>query len=420
MERHWEHRLPPLVIFSFIAFVIGLSMIVPDEDWLSLLVYFVILGILARFLYKRGIEPVDPTFPPSLFLLAFILKLSGSAIRYWTGVDLYGGLADAVRYHEDGLYFAGFFRQFDFSVFDTIPQGTEGMSYLAGLLYTILPPNLPGSYFFFATLAFTGSIFYYRAFLTAFPKSDSNLFRFLIFFLPSVLFWPSSLGKDAWIFFSSSFVAYGLAQYIRQTRLSGLLVAGLGIFFVGIIRPPVAAIITLAAVMAYLVQGMRTAKQFVGGILLVGFGIFIYQFSTEYLISTKGLPEVSWAGLQEFYEYQQQQTHSGGSRFAPIVLLTLLGPVYAVVTVLFRPFVWEANNAQVLVTAFEGILWLGLFWYRRKAFLTRVRLITKDPWIAFLIVYSILMILSLTTIANFGLLARQRLMFLPFLWMLFA
>jgi hypothetical protein len=215
-------------------------------------------------------------------------------------------------------------------------------------------------------------------------------------------------------------VAYGLVQYIRQAQLSGLLVAGLGVFLVGVVRPPVAAMIMVAVAIAYLAQGMRTVKQFVGGVLLVGFGIFIYQFSTEYLLSTKGLPEVSWTGLQEFYAYQQQQTYSGGSRFAPVVLLTLFGPIYAVVTVLFRPFIWEANNSQVLVTAFEGILWLGLIWYHRRVFLAKIRLITKDPWIAFLVVYSIIMIFSLTTIANFGLLARQRLMFLPFLWMLFA
>ena len=34
------------------------------------------------------------------------------------------------------------------------------------------------------------------------------------------------MGKDAWIFFSSGFVAYGLTQYIRQGRLAGLLAAG--------------------------------------------------------------------------------------------------------------------------------------------------------------------------------------------------
>ena len=420
MEHSREYNLSPLVIFSFIAFVLSLLMVIPDEDWFSLLVYLAVLGVLARILYKKSLQPIDPTFPSSLFWLAFILKLSGSAIRYWAGVDLYGGYADAVRYQRDGEYFAGFFRQFDFSVFDAIPQGTEGMSYLTGLLYTILPPSLPGSYFFFATLAFTGSVFYYRAFLVAYPQLKPTLFRFVIFFLPSVLFWPSSLGKDAWIFFHSGFIAYGLAQYIRQARLSGLLLAGIALFFIGVIRPPVAAMITLAVVIAYLVQGMRTAKQFVGGVLLVGFGIFIYQFSTEYLLRVKGLPEVSWSGLQEFYAYQQRQTHSGGSRFAPVVLLTLLGPLYAVVTVLFRPFVWEAKNPQILVTALESMLWLGLFWYHRRTFLTRIRLVTKDPWIAFLAVYSILMIFSLTTIANFGLLARQRLMFLPFLWMLFA
>jgi len=420
MERHWEHRLPPLVIFSVIVFVIGLLTIIPDQDWFPLLIYLVVLSILARILYKKGIEPIDPSFPPVLFWLAFILKLGGSTVRYWTGVDLYSGLADGIRYHQDGEYFSGFFKQFDFSVFDAIPQGTEGMSYLAGLLYTILPPSLPGSYLFFATLAFTGSVFFYRAFRIAYPENTSTFYRLIIFFLPSVLFWPSSLGKDAWIFFSSGFIAYGLVQHIRRTRLSGLLVAGLGVFLVGVIRPPTAALITLAVVIAYLVQGMRTFKQFIGGVLLLGFGIFIYQFSTEYLLEAKGLPEVSWTGLQEFYEYQQRQTHSGGSRFAPIVLLTLFGPVYAVVTILFRPFIWEANNPQVLVTAIEGLLWLGLFWYRRRTFLARIRLITKDPWIAFLVAYSIIMIFSLTTISNFGLLARQRLMFLPFLWMLFA
>jgi hypothetical protein len=420
MEHHWERYLPPLIIFSSIALVFGLLTIIPDQDWFSLLVYLLCLSILVVILYQRGLKPVDPTFPASLFLLAFILKLGGSAIRYWTGVDLYGGFADSARYHQDGQYFAGFFRQFDFSVFDTIPQGTEGMSYLTGLLYTILPPSLPGSYLFFATLAFTGSVFYYRAFLGAYPQLKPNLYRFVIFFLPSVLFWPSSLGKDAWIFFSSGFIAYGLVQYIRQARLSGLLLTGLGLFLIGVIRPPVAAMITLAVVITYLVQGMRTAKQFVGGVLVVGFGIFIYQFSTEYLLSTKGLPEVSWSGLQKFYEYQQQQTYSGGSRFAPVVLLTLLGPIYAVVTVLFRPFIWEANNPQILVTALESMLWLGLFWSHRRTFLTRIRLMTKDPWLAFVAVYSIIMIFSLTTIANFGLLARQRLMFLPFLWMLFA
>ncbi len=420
MERGWERHLPFLIIFSFMALVIGLLTIIPDQDWFSLLVYLVVLSVLVRILYQKGIKPIDPAFPSSLFLLAFILKLGGSALRYWTGVDLYSGAADGLRYYRDGQYFAGFFRQFDFSVFDTIPQGTESLSYLTGLLYTILPPSLPGSYFFFAGLAFIWSVFYYRAFRMAFPEIDPNLFRFVIFFLPSVLFWPSSLGKDAWIFFCSGFVAYGLAKYIRQVQLSGLLLAGLGIFSIGVIRPPAASVIMLAVVIAYVVQGIRTAKQFAGGILIVGFGIFIYQFSTEYLLKAKGLPEISLFGFQEFYQYQQQQTFAGGSRFAPIVLLSLLGPFYAGVTVLFRPFVWEAHNSQVLVAALESLVWLGIFWYRRHAFLARIRLITKDPWIAFLVIYSIIMIFSLTTIANFGLLARQRLMFLPFLWMLFV
>jgi hypothetical protein len=44
----------------------------------------------------------------------------------------------------------------------------------------------------------------------------------------------------------------------------------------------------------------------------------------------------------------------------------------------------------------------------------------KNALIGFLIIYSVIMILGLTAIGNFGILARQRVMLLPFLWMLFA
>jgi hypothetical protein len=340
-------------------------------------------------------------------------------IRYWSAFDLYEGVSDALEYHRQGQNMAEIFSQFDFSVFETIPQGTESLIYLTGLLYTIFPASLPGSFFLFATLAFTGSVFYYRAFRVAFPEASPNLFRVVIFFLPSILFWPASLGKDAWIFFGSGVVAYGLARLMRQPQLSSLWIAGLGVILISLVRPHVAIMMLLAILTAYVLQGMRTAKQFLGGAVVIGVAIFLVQFSTDYLY-TKGLSEFSWSGLQEFYAYNQQQTFQGGSRFTPLAVFTLLGPLYAMVTVLFRPFLWEAPNAQALAVAIESTVWLALIWYRRQIFLSRIRSITTDPWVAFLVVYSFVMILSLASLANFGILARQRVMFLPFLWMLFA
>ena len=103
-----------------------------------------------------------------------------------------------------------------------------------------------GSFFFFAGLAFSGSILFYRASRLAFPEVAPHFFRGVIFFLPSILFWPSSLGKDALIFFGSGFLAYGLIKYIRRSQLSGLLLVALGLFLVGLVRPHIAMVAILA------------------------------------------------------------------------------------------------------------------------------------------------------------------------------
>jgi len=414
-----ERRLDPLIFFGVLGLIIGLLFIVPEEETLAVLVYLPVLVIWAVILYKKSIKSIDPDFPAALFTLAFLMKLGGSILRYWTGLDLYGGAIDAQQYHENGLVFAGFFRQFDFSFLSSVRYGTQSLDYLTGLLYTILPSSLAGSFFFFGMLAFTGSVFFYRAHRVAFPEARPDLFRLIIFFLPSILFWPSSLGKDAWVFFGSGFVAYGLVKLMRQSRLSGLMVAILGVLLVGLIRPHVSLAIIFAAVVAFALQGLRSPKQVLGGVAVTGLAIFLLQTTNEYFY-LKGLSDFSWAGVQEFYIYNQQQTFQGGSRFTPIAVFTLLGPVYALVTVLFRPFPWEAGNAQSFAVAVEGIFLLGLAWYNRQTLLGRIKTITRDPWIAFLVVYSIVMIISLTTIANFGILARQRVMFLPFIWMLFA
>ena len=45
---------------------------------------------------------------------------------------------------------------------------------------------------------------------------------------------------------------------------------------------------------------------------------------------------------------------------------------------------------------------------------------TTQPWLAFSAAYAAIMIAALTTMGNFGILARQRVALLPFLWVLFA
>jgi hypothetical protein len=422
MARH----LPPLLTLSFLSFLAILLLLIPDEDWLPMLVYLVFVTLVAQVLYVAGIKPIDPTFPRSLFYLAFILKLVGSAIYYLILLNVYG-YGDANAYHEMGRYLSEFFRRFDFSVLGSYARGVQGSASIAsltGLLYVVFPPSLSGSNFLFATLSFTGIVFFYRGFRLALPNTSPNFYRVIIFFLPSLLFWPSVLGKDAWILFGSGFVAYGLAGYARRTRLSDLLWTGTGLVIVYIARPHFAAFMILAAGIAFLgfyrINSLRRLLLWLlGAVLFIGVGTFVLQSAGQFL-GLGPISEVSWGELEGFYTFRQQASTGGGGEFTTRTAFDVFGLVSAPVVVLLRPFPWEAHNPQAMVTSIESLVWLGLFWWRRRVFWARIRSIRHDPWLAFNLIYSAIMIVALTTAGNFGIIARQRAAFLPFLWVLFA
>jgi hypothetical protein len=422
MERH----LSSLNLLSLIFFIMAFAWLVPTAEWIPALAYLAFLVLIAKFLYEQVLKPHDPTFSPALFFLAFMVKMLGGVSRYWMVLDIYGR-GDALRYHWEGQELATSFTQLDFSVLgETFRLGTAMMSILTGLLYSLLPVSLFGIFLLFAVLAFAGSVLCYCGFRLAFPQTNPHLYRILMFFLPSVFFWPSSLGKDAWIFFGSGFVAYGLVKFTRLNQLSGLFTLGIGLALIGLIRPHISAFMMLSLAVAYLPFLFRSARNpqhllswLVGGSIAVVMGVYVLQSGAEFL-QARGLEELTETGIEEYYYQRQRSTFGGGSRFAPTVVLGVAGIIGAPVIVLLRPFPWEAHNPQAMITAMESMFWLGIFFYRGKVFLQRLRTIAVDPLVAFSFVYSFIMIVSLTTIGNYGLLARQRVSLLPFLWMLFG
>jgi len=421
MARH----LPTLTFLSLLALLGGALMVIPLSDLLRLPVYFIVLALLARWLYKTGVQPIDPHFPAALFIMALLLNLISGLARYWIIAELYDFRADAPLYHYEGQYVAQFFQQFDFSVLDWYQArglGTTNLVHVTGLFYTVLPPSLPGMFFWFAGLAFTGSVLFYRAFRLAFPHHPSTLYRLIIFFLPSILFWSASLGKESWLFFASGVAAYGLARYFHQSRLSGVIMAAVGLWLIFIIRPHIAGFMILALVTTVLFYfWSRETRRYplvwiLGGAIIIGLAIYFLPVAQNYI----GIDELTIAEVEESYQLYQVNTSQGGSRFQAYSIFNPVGLAMGITTVLFRPFVWEARNPLVLVSALEATLWLFLFWSCRQTFWARIRAIKTDPWLAFLAFYVLLLTLAFTTMSNFGILTRQRVLLLPFLWMLVA
>ena len=93
---------------------------------------------------------------------------------------------------------------------------------------------------------------------------------------------------------------------------------------------------------------------------------------------------------------------------------------FATVTILFRPFPFEAHNAQAAVTALESTLLLCLTIAQRRSIWRAVRELRRRPYVAFILVYAAGFVVAFASISNFGILARERVQLLPFFLVLLA
>ncbi len=125
-------------------------------------------------------------------------------------------------------------------------------------------------------------------------------------------------------------------------------------------------------------------------------------------------------GVASVLAENAERTEQGGSSFeAPPGISPAQLPV-SVVTILFRPFLFEANSIQVLITALESTVLLVLTVRRIRPIGRAVRSFRRLPYVTFVVVYGLLFIVAFSSIGNFGILARERCQLLPFFLVLLA
>jgi cell division septum initiation protein DivIVA len=117
----------------------------------------------------------------------------------------------------------------------------------------------------------------------------------------------------------------------------------------------------------------------------------------------------------------QERTNEGGSEFQPSPILESpqLAPV-GIVTVLFRPLIFEAHNLQTLLTALEGTFLILLTLVRIPWAIAALRSWRRQPYVVFALLFAGMFVVAFSGVANFGLLARERAQLLPFYLVLFS
>jgi Uncharacterised nucleotidyltransferase len=384
-------------------------------------------GILLAMAASRRIARMRPgeAWVGRWLVVAVVVKIGASYFRYRTAVVSYGGVADATGYDRYGRQFSGaWLAGGDAPHLDNLRE-TNFVRWFTGLAYYLFGANMVAGFFVFGLLALVGSYLWYRATVDAVPRVDKRLYLALVLFAPSVAFWPSSIGKESLMQLGIGTLALATAHLLRH-RLARAAALGLaGGWLLWVVRPHLVALVTLAAVCAYVggrVRGsggaMRSLMARPVGLLAV---MVVLSFTVSQATRFLGMEDLSLSSIEKELDENTERTAQGGSEFEHGGnSLNPLSLPQGAVTVLLRPFPWETDSGLQVLASLESALLAAIIVVRLpslRAALTRAR---STPFLLYCWVLLILYAATFSSIANFGLLVRQRSLVLPALYVLLS
>jgi hypothetical protein len=253
------------------------------------------------------------------------------------------------------------------------------------------------------------------------PNADHRRYALLIFLWPSMLYWPSSVGKEAIMTFGAGIASYGAARLFRR-QLVGIPMIVFGVWAAFMIRPHIGLTLAISTGLAMIFARGRgdsasvTAGKLVAALALVVIGGVLMGRTASFL----GVDSLNSSGIESALNSTTDQTSQGGSEFSPVKADNPVRFPAAIGTVLLRPFPNEAHNIESFGTSIEGIVLLLLFassWRRLKKL---PRALLNEPYVMYAMAATLMFCFIFSYVANFGLLARQRTQIFPFLFVLVA
>jgi len=362
------------------------------------------------------LDRAQPAF--KLFPIAMLGLLLRSLAAYFRLENA----ADALYYHQWGVKLAPEFRSLNFAV-DTereIP-GTGTVRYVSGLISVVTGNSIFAEFLVFTLVAFIGCVFFYKAFTTALPNGDHRRYALLIFLWPTMIYWPSSIGKEALMTLGVGVASYGAARIFRRLR-GGIVPLVAGLWFTLMVRPHVALVVVIAVGIAFIFTrrsgnsaAVTAGKVMAVLVLIIGGGIVVGRTADFLEVENLGS-----SGIEQALDQTTFQTSQGDSEFSPMKAENPALLPGAVITVLLRPFPNEAHSAESLFTSLEGFFLVILFLSSIPRLRQLPRALLNESYVSYSLGATLLFCFLFSYVANFGILARQRTQVLPFLFVLLA
>lgn len=383
-----------------------------------------VVVLISIIIFPRLAPKNDRRFLGNILILALIAKMAATGFRLFMNNVVYGG-GDLNRFDTAGAAIAERIRSGDLSAaFDGFAIGTASMELLVGIVYSITGTSFFGLFLLSGFMGFLGSMLFYRAFRLAFPSGNYRIYTVLIFFYPAVLYWPTGFGKDVIVFLMLGLTVWGAALVIVRSRLFGLWIAIFGMSVMFLIRPEIGLMAAIAFITAFVLRTpSRNRKAFtiqlIGVPLVLMAGFIAISQATSFL----GINDLSLNTVLQVLTDQSSQVFDegrSGSNFVPPTVGTPTWIPEALMTVLFRPYPWEVHNVPALVQSFDSTLLAGIMLLSFTRLIRSIRSEGQNPIFIFSIVFILMTVVALGSLGNFGLLARQRVIVLPFLFFLIS
>lgn len=394
---------------------------VATYDAIEVIVLILIGLFIVGWIGSAMADRRDRTWLPSYIMWGFIAKMTGSLARFYMVTGIYGD-GDSFAYHQFGRIAANVWRGFAVPTSDAGSSGTAFTEIATGFLYAPFTPTMLGGFMIFAFVAFLGQVLFYAAARPWLEGYQLKMYGLAVFFFPSLIFWPSSIGKDALMLFFLGLATYGASRLLKYYQFSSLLYAGPGLLMAASIRPHVAAVMGLAIVLAALFgkppkeYRAHPKRALMIGVAVAGAAFSLFTFAATYNVSVDGArgsqdPEAFLADVSE-------RTATGGSEIEGSAVGSPAQLPGAVIKVLYRPLIFEASSLQQMASALEGTILLGITIWKFPTMWRRKRLIREKAALMMAFFYTGGFIIGFSAILNFGILARQRIQVLPLLLLL--
>jgi Dolichyl-phosphate-mannose-protein mannosyltransferase len=406
----------PLVWILGVGAVVGAAAALGAGVDIGSILLVLFFAVLVSFIAGRMASKADRTWLLGLVLLGFLAKVAGSIARYLALVLVFG-YGDATGYHAFGAGFAQSVRDLDFQViFDEVGnrsvRTTTTKLFVTGI-YSIYTPSLLGGFIMMGSLGFLGQIGFYAALRRWVQPQQLRRYAVGLFFLPTIVFWPSSVGKDAFMLCFLGLATWGISMTLAEFQGRHLLVTVIGVGLGALIRPHVAMLLVASAAVAILLgkapvnPGASRRRWIVLALLTAGLAAGAP--------SAAGLLDVELTseGVEDLLERQDNATTQGGSEVSGEVVRSPADFPAAALRVLFRPLPNEATDVGTALSSVEGFVLLTATLLLSPRMIRGLRHVRAKPFLLFALVYVIGFVIAFSTVFNLGILARQRAQVMP-------